>query len=505
MAGENLVPVVVGVGDIKNESKRLEDAVEPAYLMIDAIYKAISDTGLSPDSCMKLQSCIDSVDVVATWTWPYSDLPTLLSDKLNIQPRHKLYSHHAGNAPAKLFDDAARRLSQGKSQIAVVTGGEALASCMFYFSLTNTNVDVGTIHSVGLPLHVYPLYENGFRAYRKQSLRENMKESAKLYAEFSKVAEKNPLSWNFGKPAETEQSLSTVTGKNRMICYPYPLLMNAFNTVNLAAACILTTTQTARQLGISEDKWVYPLGGAGTQDSNNFWERPNFYSSPSISRSLDAALSSSGLSKEEVHLFDFYSCFPVVPKLAAFHLGFPSDGSKQLTLLGGLTSFGGAGNNYSMHAITEMVRQLRKYTGTPRHGLILANGGLLSYQHAICLSSCSRRDGLSYPVKNPLPELVTDVVIPGIDVQAEGEAVIEVESSNTYTVEFNRDGNPMFAYIVGLLKTTGRRFVANHADDATLEELSDPGKEPIGRSGYVTTDTTEGGKNLFSLKLLTKL
>lgn len=63
----------------------------------------------------------------------------------------------------------------------------------------------------------------------------------------------------------------------------------------------------------------------------------------------------------------------------------------------------------------------------------------------------------------------------------------------------------MFAYIVGLLKTTGRRFVANHADDATLEELSDPGKEPIGRSGYVTTDTTEGGKNLFSLKLLTKL
>lgn len=89
-----------------------------------------------------------------------------------------------------------------------------------YSSLTNINADVGTMHSVGLPLHVYPLYENGLRAYRKQSLRENMKESAKLYAEFSKVAEKNPLSWNFGKPAETEQSLSTVTGKNRMICYP---------------------------------------------------------------------------------------------------------------------------------------------------------------------------------------------------------------------------------------------------------------------------------------------
>jgi len=38
-----------------------------------------------------------------------------------------------------------------------------------------------------------------------------------------------------------------------------------------------------------------------------------------------------------------------VPKLAADHLGLPINGGKSLTLLGGLTSFGGAGNNYSMH------------------------------------------------------------------------------------------------------------------------------------------------------------
>lgn len=44
--------------------------------------------------------------------------------------------------------------------------------------------------------------------------------------------------------------------------------MNAFNTVNLAAACILTTTTFARELGIPESKWIYPLGGAGTSDSS---------------------------------------------------------------------------------------------------------------------------------------------------------------------------------------------------------------------------------------------
>lgn len=46
----------------------------------------------------------------------------------------------------------------------------------------------------------------------------------------------------------------------------------------------------------------------------------------------------------------FTRCFPVVPKLACHHLGLPIiDSPKPLTLLGGLTSFGGAGNNYSMH------------------------------------------------------------------------------------------------------------------------------------------------------------
>lgn len=80
------------------------------------------------------------------------------------------------------------------------------------------------------------------------------------------------------------------------------------------------------------------------------WERPNFYSSPSISRSLDASIQVSGLTKDEIDLYDFYSCFPIVPKLASAHLGLPiTKGSKPVTLLGGLTSFGGAGNSYSMH------------------------------------------------------------------------------------------------------------------------------------------------------------
>ena len=44
--------------------------------------------------------------------------------------------------------------------------------------------------------------------------------------------------------------------------------MNAFNNINLAGACILTSVDFARELGVPEEKWIYPLGGAGASDSD---------------------------------------------------------------------------------------------------------------------------------------------------------------------------------------------------------------------------------------------
>jgi acetyl-CoA acetyltransferase len=130
MAPRRWTPIVVGVGDIKNRSQKVEDAIEPMQLMLQAISKSISDTSLSPEATKELQSKIDSVSVVNTWTWNYSDLPSLISEKLGVKPKHTTLSHHGGDSPAKLFDEAARRISFGESQVAVVTGGEALASCM---------------------------------------------------------------------------------------------------------------------------------------------------------------------------------------------------------------------------------------------------------------------------------------------------------------------------------------------------------------------------------------
>jgi len=69
-----------------------------------------------------------------------------------------------------------------------------------------------------------------------------------------------------------------------------------------------------------------------------------------------------------------------------------------------------------------MVRQLRK--GNGQNGLVLANGGVVTYQFVVCLSTRPRSS--PYPYSNPLPAIITDVSVPSVDVRATGEAIIEV-------------------------------------------------------------------------------
>ena len=73
-----------------------------------------------------------------------------------------------------------------------------------------------------------------------------------------------------------------------------------------------------------------------------------------------------------------------------------------------------------------MVRQLKK--GKGRNGLILANGGVVTYQHVICLSSQQRQDGGVYPVKEPLPDVIADVPVPSFTPKANGDGIVEVSN-----------------------------------------------------------------------------
>ena len=58
-------------------------------------------------------------------------------------------------------------------------------------------------------------------------------------------------------------------------------------------------------------------------------------------------------------------------------------------------------------------------------------------------------------------------------------------------------------YIVGRLKKNGHRFIANHGDLSTLQQLANVTREPIGRLGWVRT--VEDSRNLFTFDKNLKL
>ena len=96
------VPVVIGVGDVVNRSLKLEDAKEPAVLIMEAIQNGMSDAATDQAAHAKLVNSIDSLSVVRSWTWPYYDLPGLLSEKLNINPQHREYTEVISRAGSSM-------------------------------------------------------------------------------------------------------------------------------------------------------------------------------------------------------------------------------------------------------------------------------------------------------------------------------------------------------------------------------------------------------------------
>lgn len=126
------IPIVIGVSDIRHHpSNPLHNPQEPLSLILQSIKASLTDTYLSPSQIAQLQQNIDHIGIVNTWTWLYSDLPSLIAQKLGVDGEgcKKVLSHHGGDSPCRLFDEASRAISKGESKVAVVCGGEALASC----------------------------------------------------------------------------------------------------------------------------------------------------------------------------------------------------------------------------------------------------------------------------------------------------------------------------------------------------------------------------------------
>ncbi|AMY22539.1 hypothetical protein [Rhodococcoides fascians] len=489
------VPVIVAIGETSGRGEPM--GAEPMELITRAATEALRD---SPTSEPWIRRA-DSITFCHIASWAYASPAAALARRFGAAPTDVFDAPIGGQWPARLLDRAASRIASGESTVAVIAGGEAQASMGALVKAGREPVRDGgwtadpggpptfdldqlgsaAMQEAGLitPVRIYPLFESRFRFEAGLDPESRLAECSDLYAEFSVVAQKNPYSWN-GR-VRTAADIGTPSPKNRIVCEPYPLSMNAMPFVDQAACIVVTSLAEARERGVPEGDIVFVWGGAGAEDSVDILDRSDFGRSPAMEDAMDRALRAAEIGVEQLDVVDVYSCFPIVPTLATRHLGTPK--SLVPTVTGGHSSFGGPLSSHSLHSITASVREIR---GGKNCALVHANGGYMTYHHSVLLGG--DQHPLGY-VGNPEPAVLTPDPPPRAPVQ-DGTLVVE-----TVSVEHSRQQEPNQAFLVAR-DERGRRVAAQTApgDTASACALSlyrtDPAREIIGTT--VTVDTIEG-------------
>ena len=262
-----------------------------------------------------------------------------------------------------------------------------------------------------------------------------------------------------------------------MVGYPYTKYMVSIMDVDMAAAVLLASHETADRLGVPADHRVYLRGWSYATDPVYVGEHPDLSRSPAMELASSEALRGAGAGVDDLAHLDLYSCFASSVNFARDALGIAADDPRPLTVTGGLPYHGGAGSDYLSHSIARMARVLRDDPGT----LGMVSGvGMHMTKHVFGVYSTEPG-----AVAAPKP----------IDAAAgasrsptcyEGDAVVAA-----YSVVHGKDGTPEWGVAVCDLPG-GARCYARMEDSDLLVEAEQT--ELVGRTLKLTT--TEANVNL---------
>jgi acetyl-CoA C-acetyltransferase len=490
-------PVIVGAGQVLSRDLPEEEPREPVTLIVEALRRACQDSGAGE----RLLRRADSVRCVPVIGWPYGDAAALVAADLGTQPRETVQSAAiGGDGPQLLLNDTARAIAAGELDVALLGGGEAVASLRAseragrplpwrrQAPRVHPGRTVGEDRApvneaeaaAGLtpPVYMYALIEAAVRAARGSAADAHLARIGRLWSRFSAVAAENPHAWI--RRSYTPEQIALPSAENRPVSSPYTKLLTANIQVNMASGLIVTSAEAARREGIPSDRWVFMHAGAQAQDQWHVSERHQLAASPAIRAAGRAALQRAGVSIGEIAHVDLYSCFPSAVQIAARELGLEiDDPARALTVTGGLTFAGGPGNNYSAHAIATLVGILR--ADPESYGLVTAVGWYLT-KHAIGVYSAR-------PPRQPFASLDPEPQRPPAR-----RARSDYTGSGTleaYTVAYHRDGSADAA-VISTLTTDGERALTRCSSSEVIDELLTT--DPIGRSVDVAIERIAVGR-----------
>ncbi|OUV77916.1 MAG: hypothetical protein CBC90_04600 [Acidimicrobiaceae bacterium TMED130] len=461
-------PVIVGVGQFKQQLEDVSLAEEQYVLMEQALRLAADDAGAP-----KLLTDIDRLLVIGGM-WSYPDPGRLIADAVGSSNARTFLTAMGGNMPQATVSDCCERIAAGEMDIAAVVGGEAVYSKnklrKLGKDLSKSGVDLEKAERFGenvsmssqherdngflMPTQIYPLFESAIRAHRKETHYEHRMRISSLWEGFNRVAAANEHAWV--QTPMTAEEIMEPTADNRMVGYPYTKAMNANSFVDFGGAIIICSVAKARSLGIDSDNWVFPHSATDGHATFLFSERDNFHESPAIRVTSKRCLELADISIDDIGPMDLYSCFPSVVQITMNELGI--DPERAATTTGGLSFFGGPMNSYVIHAIASTIDEIRK---TGEYGFVHANGGYAT-KHACAVFHNEPPKG-QFRRMNVQEEIEAS---PKREVEENpiGKSVVEA-----YTVLHGREG-PEKALMTTLMED-GKRALASTNDAQTMQSM----------------------------------
>ncbi len=499
-------PVIIGVGE---SSERLDSpdyaALSPVDLAAQASWAALDDAL----TCAALAPHVDTIAAVrqfevsiagAIAPFGRSDnVPRSVARRIGAHPARAILEPVGGQGPQHLVNELCGRIAAGEIGMALICGAEAISTVRSLTAKGETRdwtENVGgeledrglgdplltadlARHGAATPISVYALFENARRARLGLSREVYRRQMADLFAPMTKVASGNPHAMS--PEVHSAEKLAEITADNRLTSDPYPRRLVARDQANQGAAVVMASVGLALKLGVPEDRFVYLHGGADARERMPM-ERADLSRSPASVMAARRALDRAGVGQEAIDLFDLYSCFPIAVSNIREGLGIAADDPRPISMTGGLPYFGGAGNNYSMHAIASMVRALRTEPGAK--GFVGANGGFLTkYSVGIYSTEPAPWHGLDNgALQAEIEAWPAPAVAPGV-----GEGTVE-----TYTIDYSR--KPPRGVVIGRLFEGGARFVASSdaEDDAVVRTMID--EDPLGATVDLSLD--ERGRSI---------
>jgi acetyl-CoA C-acetyltransferase len=456
-------PCIIGVA---RRTWREEPAPEPLDMWEAMAREAAADAG-APGAVAGL----DSIQVVFCQSWEYDDPSGRLAGRLGADPSHRSYSGLGGSVPVRLLSGAASAMADGQLDLALVVGGEALATRSHLpdpawshapetpspYPITVDRTEAR--HGIFQAYLTFALLDSARRQHLGRSMIEHQQVLGQLLAPLSEVAAKDPEHAWF-PIARDAAEIATPSPANRMVATPSTKYMTAIMDVDMAAAVLVATEARADALGVPADRRVYLRGSGAAEEPATMAARPDLWRSPAMGAAFASALGP--VPADDVAHLDLYSCFASSLAFAADTLG--ATGDRQLTVTGGLPYHGGPGSNYTTHALAAMVETLR--SDPDAYGLVTGIGMHMTSHAAALLST---RPG---PVPTPAaaPELPTVPVVSPVD----GPAVVQA-----WSTVYGRQGPEWTALIAE--RPDGSRCYAR---------VEEPPDEDVDLSGRTVTVVT---------------